>query len=106
VTGGSGGVGRAVAENFARRGVRKFVTARSENVLEAAARQRASAHPRAEAVAVTADVAAPDPQTGVAETRRQWEVNVLGAFHGTRAVLPAMRRQGSGALIDVAPAAP
>ncbi|MFJ9574888.1 SDR family NAD(P)-dependent oxidoreductase [Streptomyces sp. NPDC101191] len=35
------------------------------------------------------------------DVRRLWDVNVLGALHGARAALPAMRGQGHGVLIDV-----
>ncbi|MFC9732638.1 SDR family NAD(P)-dependent oxidoreductase [Streptomyces roseolus] len=38
----------------------------------------------------------------LADVRRLWDVNVLGALHGARAALPAMRAQGHGVLVDVA----
>ncbi|MEU3610031.1 SDR family NAD(P)-dependent oxidoreductase, partial [Streptomyces sp. NPDC035033] len=132
VTGASSGIGRAVADAFAARGARLVLTARSTGALRRAAGRCARAHPRAEAVAVTADVtdfAATErvARTAVArfgridvwvnaagvgvlgrldrvppaDVRRLWEVNVLGAFHGARAALPVMRRQGGGVLIDV-----
>ncbi|WP_177181885.1 SDR family NAD(P)-dependent oxidoreductase [Streptomyces sp. TLI_105] len=132
VTGASSGIGRAVAAAFAARGARLVLAARSADVLAQVAGRCAGAHPRAEAVAVTADVtdfAATErvARTAVdrfgridiwvnaagvgllgrldrvppADVRRLWETNVLGAFHGARAALPVMRRQGGGILIDV-----
>ncbi|MEU0402833.1 SDR family NAD(P)-dependent oxidoreductase [Streptomyces sp. NPDC006197] len=132
VTGASSGIGRAVAAAFAARGARLVLAARSTDVLAQVAGRCAGAHPRAEAVAVTADVtdfAATErvARTAVdrfgridiwvnaagvgllgrldrvppADVRRLWETNVLGAFHGARAALPVMRRQGGGILIDV-----
>ncbi|KOX25668.1 MULTISPECIES: SDR family NAD(P)-dependent oxidoreductase [unclassified Streptomyces] len=56
VTGASSGIGRAVARTFAGCGARLVVTARSTDVLDEVVRECAAAHPRAEAVAVPADV--------------------------------------------------
>ncbi|WP_432061760.1 SDR family NAD(P)-dependent oxidoreductase [Streptomyces sp. S1] len=56
VTGASSGIGRAVARAFAGCGARLVVTARSADALDEVARECAAAHPRAEAVAVPADV--------------------------------------------------
>lgn len=36
-----------------------------------------------------------------AETRRQFDVNVFGLLHVTRAVLPAMRRRHAGLIVNV-----
>ncbi|MFF4173300.1 SDR family NAD(P)-dependent oxidoreductase [Streptomyces sp. NPDC001744] len=35
------------------------------------------------------------------DARRLWEVNVLGALHGTQAALPSMRRRGRGVVIGL-----
>ncbi|MFF6776503.1 SDR family NAD(P)-dependent oxidoreductase [Streptomyces sp. NPDC012637] len=38
----------------------------------------------------------------LADVRRLWDVNVLGALHGARAALPTMRDQGRGVVVDIA----
>lgn len=68
VTGASSGIGRAVARAFAARGARTVVTARSADVLNEVVRECAAAHPRAEAVAVSADVNDAQAVAGAAET--------------------------------------
>lgn len=131
VTGASSGIGRATALACAGRGARVVLAARSEAVLDEVAREcrrrggegfavptdvadeRAvrelaeRAVDRFDRVDVWVNAAGVGilgrfDQVPSAELRRLLEVNVLGAVHGARAVLPVMRRQGRGVVIDVA----
>ncbi len=68
ITGASSGIGRAVGLAFARRGARLVLTARSAEALGLVARECAAAHPRAEAVAVPADVTDAEAMVRVADT--------------------------------------
>ena len=130
VTGGSSGVGRAVALAFAREGARVGLIARGHDGLAAAAREIRDAGGEAlelaldvsEAPAVEAAAArvvaawggidvwvnnamvsvfAPAEQVTPAEYRRVTEVNYLGTVHGTLAALEHMRRRGTGTIIQV-----
>jgi len=130
VTGASSGIGRATALAFATGGAKVALAARREGELERLAelcRQRggeavvvptdvtdADAVSRLAARAVEQwgriDVwvnnAAVNAFSRFGEepaevARRVLEVNALGQLHGARAVLPQMRDQGEGVLIDV-----
>ncbi|MFI8962921.1 SDR family NAD(P)-dependent oxidoreductase [Streptomyces sp. NPDC053493] len=68
VTGASSGIGRAVVRAFGGTGARVVVTARSTQALDSVTRECARAHPRAEAVAVTADVTEAEAMDRVART--------------------------------------
>ncbi|WP_234900069.1 SDR family NAD(P)-dependent oxidoreductase [Streptomyces filamentosus] len=131
VTGASSGIGRATALACAGRGARVVLAARSEAVLDEVAREcrrrggegfavptdvadeRAVRELAGRAVdrfgrvdvwvnAAGVGILGRFDQVPSAELRRLLEVNVLGAVHGARAVLPVMRRQGRGVVIDVA----
>src|SRR5688500_18530634 len=119
VTGGSAGLGRAVAAEFGRRGARVGLVARGRERLEEAAREVERLGGRASICA--ADVADPDAveeaadrferelgpidvwintamtsvvspvkETPAAEFRRVTEVTYLGVVHGTLAALRRM----------------
>jgi NAD(P)-dependent dehydrogenase (short-subunit alcohol dehydrogenase family) len=130
ITGASGGVGRAAAEAFARRGARVGLLARGRGGLEAARRDVESAGGRglvlptdvsdpdqveaaAEAVerelgpidvwvnAAMATVLAPVDRMDAAEYRRVTEVTYLGYVHGTLAALRRMKPRDRGAIVQV-----
>jgi len=131
VTGGSTGIGRAVATRFAEEGCRVAVCARSEETLrEAEAAIRAAG---GEALAVVADVAREDDvgrlrdevasrlgpasilvnnagigvfgsilDLGTADYDRVFDTNVKGVFLCTRAFAPDMVDAGDGVIVNVA----
>lgn len=130
VTGASGGVGRAVARAFGRRGDRVALLARGERGLAAAAGEVTAAGGRA--LVLPTDVADPDAvdraaeraeselgpldvwvntaftgilapfdRIGPAEFRRVVEVTFLGFVHGTRSALRRMRPRNSGTVVQV-----
>lgn len=127
ITGGSSGFGRALAEAALARGERVVTTARRTQVLEGLVRQ---APERAHAVALDVtdpegvrravdevlqrfgrvDVLVNNAghgqvgaveETTEEELREIFDVHVFGPAALVRAVLPAMRRQGSGAIVQV-----
>jgi NADP-dependent 3-hydroxy acid dehydrogenase YdfG len=130
ITGASAGVGRATAREFARRGDAVALLARSEDGLEAAAREvrelggRAIAIPtdvahagqveaaaeRAEAELgeigvwvndAMASILAPLWEIEADEFRRVTEVTYLGQVHGTMAALRRMRPRDRGTIVQV-----
>ncbi len=131
ITGASAGIGRATAMRFAREGADLVLAARSRERLERLAERleqrfgvRALAVPcdvrdgeQVEALAEAAiasfgriDVLVNNAGYGLygrvedtpAEAFRDLlETNVLGAHHAIRAILPHMRRQGTGHIVNV-----
>ncbi len=129
VTGGGWNIGRAVAERLAREGARVVLAARRLERLEAAAAAIRAAGGEALAVAADVTVAddlvrcvqraeaafgpigvcaaiaggsgahQPIDQVDPGEWVRVVQNNLFGAFHTVRAVLPGMRRQGTGTLL-------
>jgi 3-oxoacyl-[acyl-carrier protein] reductase len=127
VTGGSRGIGRAIALALAEEGCRVAICARGENVLREVERET---HERGvEGLAVVADVTrAEDCDRAVAgtvarfgrldilvncagtrdraDTDENWsemfESNVMGAVRMTRASVPHMRSSGGGSVVQIA----
>jgi 2-dehydro-3-deoxy-L-rhamnonate dehydrogenase (NAD+) len=129
VTGGAQGIGRAVAQRFAQSGARVAiwdkdaklaaeiaeaigggavaiaVDVASWDSVERAAAETLGAFGRIDAVVNSAGIAglvAPLADYPVDEFRRIIEVNLLGTFHVNRAVVPAMRAQGYGRIVNIA----
>lgn len=125
VTGGSEGIGRAIAERLIAEGGRVAVMARRPDVLEKAAGEIG-------ALAVPGDVSNPEQVREVVETvigefggidilinnagigyfaelteiepeefKRIFDINVTGAMLMAREVVPAFKRQGGGAIVNI-----
>ncbi|MBP2326633.1 NAD(P)-dependent dehydrogenase (short-subunit alcohol dehydrogenase family) [Kibdelosporangium banguiense] len=130
ITGASGGVGRAVARAFARRGDRVALIARGQSGLDSAAADVRAAG--GQPLVVAADVAdhnaveataerverelgpidvwvndafvgvfAPVTEIEPAEFRRVTEVSYLGYVHGTKAALKRMLPRDRGVIVQV-----
>jgi NAD(P)-dependent dehydrogenase (short-subunit alcohol dehydrogenase family) len=120
VTGASSGIGRACAEHLAACGVRVYGTSRiastvsgpvtmlqmdvtdDESVQQAinTIQQREG---RLDIAVNNAGIAIAGPLelTSVEEAKRQIDVNLFGAFRVCRAVLPIMRQQGNGYIVNI-----
>ena len=120
VTGASSGIGRACASYLAGRGFRVYGTSRSPiseqhpftmlqmDVTDDASVQRAidrivQSEARLDIVINNAGIAVAGPleMTSIDEARHQLDVNLLGVFRVCRAVLPTMRTQGSGYIVNI-----
>lgn len=130
ITGASGGLGRATAREFARRGADVALLARNRTALEVARVEVESLGRRAlvlpldvadapsvEAAADSVErqlgpidawinnamvtVVSPVAQLAHDELRRVTEVTYLGAIHGTMAALRHMRPRGRGTIVQV-----
>jgi NAD(P)-dependent dehydrogenase (short-subunit alcohol dehydrogenase family) len=122
VTGVSSGIGRATAEKFAKRGCRVFGTVRSTakaqsihgvvlvemDVRDDASVQRAiqTIIGQAKRIDVLVNSAGGSllgstEETSIAEAQSLFDTNVFGILRTTQAVLPHMREQGSGRIVNV-----
>ena len=124
ITGCSTGIGRATAEQLARSGWTVYATARRLDAIqdlatkgcrilaldvcdEGSMRAAVDAVERAEgAVGVLVNNAGYGQEgafeaTPMAEIRRQFETNVFGLIRLTQMVLPGMRRQGWGKIVNL-----
>jgi NAD(P)-dependent dehydrogenase (short-subunit alcohol dehydrogenase family) len=124
ITGCSTGIGRATAERLARAGMTVYATARRPESIEDLERagcrtfaldvndeesMRAAVEEveRAEGAVGALVNNAGYSQNGAVETvplddvRRQFETNVFGLLRMSQLVLPGMRRQGSGRIVNV-----
>ncbi|MFL9858614.1 oxidoreductase [Paraburkholderia madseniana] len=122
VTGVSSGIGRAAAEKFAKRGCRVFGTARSiartapvagVDLIEMDVRDNASVQSGVQTIIDRAghiDVLVNNAGIGLfggaeessmAQAQALFDVNVFGVLRVTNAVLPTMRRQGKGRIVNL-----
>jgi len=124
VTGASSGIGLACATHLAGRGFRVYGTSRrvasqrgpaagnptvlttdvtDDDSVERAVRTVLDREGRLDIVVNNAGMglAGPVENTSIEEARRQFEVNFFGTHRVCRAVLPAMRRQGSGYIVNI-----
>jgi NADP-dependent 3-hydroxy acid dehydrogenase YdfG len=118
ITGASRGIGRAVAVELAKRGHRVIATARrSETLADLSVDQRLrldvtdqdsvdQAIKDAGEIDVLvsnagATIRAPLESVPLAEVERLYQLNTLGALRVAQAVLPAMRKRGSGRLVFI-----
>ena len=133
VTGGSRGIGKAVADALAEQGMSLVIAARTEKEIDATREELARIHGTT-CVGVPTDVAQPAEVSALVrkarealgridvlvnaagivgaigelhtcaleDWRRAIEVNLLGTVHTTREVLPIMRAQRAGKIINFA----
>lgn len=124
ITGASRGIGKALAEQLASRGVRLGLFARDAARLESVGGPDALRHSGdvTDAVAVRAFVASAVAKFGRVDVlvnnagvgltgivadldphalARVFDVNVLGALHATQAVIPTMRAQRRGHIVNI-----
>lgn len=122
VTGVSSGIGRATAERFARQGHAVFGSVRSleksqpvqgVEFVEMDVRDETSVHRAVHSIMAKAkriDVLVNNAggtmlgaveETSVAEAQTLFDTNVFGALRTSKAVLPHMRAQGSGRIVNV-----
>lgn len=127
VTGGSKGIGLAVATSFAREGAQPVLVSRSAEMLEQAVSAiRKETGVAAQVLAI--DLSAPGAIDSVVERagdvdilvnnagaipggslsqvddatwRRSWELKLFGYIHLVRAVLPRMEQRGSGVIANI-----
>ncbi len=123
VTGGSRGIGRAIAMALSAKGYDVTIMGRSETALAKAIKEGVARKSRAvdvtDEAALSAAVAgggpynilinnagaaesAPFSATGLDLIRRMMAVNVESAFTASRAALPGMMKLGTGRIINVA----
>jgi NAD(P)-dependent dehydrogenase (short-subunit alcohol dehydrogenase family) len=106
VTGGTRGIGRAVAERFEAAGERVIALGRGDCDVtdEAAVAQTFERIGPVEVLVNNAGVSgsAPLARTTLDDWRTQMDVNATGAFLCTRAALPGMLERGSGRVVTVA----
>jgi len=132
ITGGSQGIGKAIARALLAQGCNCLLVARTHSALEAAVSELSSIGPQV--LALAADVASPDDASALVDQAltnlgsidilvncagiygpigpsadvdpNAWwgvlRVNLFGTFLCTRAVLPHMLRQGHGKVINLA----
>lgn len=121
VTGASSGIGQACATYLAGRGFRVYGTSRRPSTISGANLTMMTADVNQddsveETIAAVVEregrldvvvnnagmgIAGPVENTTVEQAKAQFEVNFFGAFRVCRAVLPVMRSQGAGYIVNI-----
>ncbi len=122
ITGVSSGIGRATAAKFALRGCQVFGTVRNlakaqplpgVELVEMDIRDEASVQRGIQAIIAQAKridvlvnsagvtLLGATEETSIAEGQALFDTNVFGILRTTRAVLPHMREQGSGRIVNI-----
>ncbi|SHM33352.1 oxidoreductase [Rhodanobacter sp. OK091] len=122
VTGVSSGIGRATAEKFSKRGCQVFGTVRNTAkaqaipgvaLIEMDIRDEASVQKGIQAIIAQATridvlvnsagvtLIGSTEETSIDEAQSLLDINVLGVLRTTRAVLPHMRKQSSGRIVNI-----
>ncbi|HSU52653.1 MAG TPA: oxidoreductase [Candidatus Dormibacteraeota bacterium] len=122
VTGVSSGIGREIAQLLAARGARVFGTVRAPNsarpidgveIVRMDVTEDASVSAAVESIAQKAGpiqilvnnagyvVTGALEETSIEEARQQFETNFFGVLRVTNAVLPGMRQQGYGRIVNI-----
>ena len=122
ITGVSSGIGRAAAEQFVRRGCRVFGSVRNPasaqaipgvELMQLDIRDEASIHQGIEQVIAKAGcidilvnnagvtLLGATEETAIGEAQALFDTNVFGILRVTQAVLPHMRKQGIGRIVNV-----
>jgi NAD(P)-dependent dehydrogenase (short-subunit alcohol dehydrogenase family) len=122
ITGVSSGIGRATAEKFAKRGCQVFGTVRNTAkakpipgvaLIEMDIRDEASVQKGIRAIIAQATcidvlvnsagvtLIGSTEETSIDEAQSLLDTNVLGVLRTTQAVLPHMRKQGSGRIVNI-----
>lgn len=112
VTGASSGIGRACAQLLAARGLRVYAASRTaalhmdvtdEVSVRAAVDEIIRNEGRLDVVVNNAGIAIAGAveDTSIAEARAQFDVNLFGTLRVCRAVLPILREQRSGYIVNI-----
>jgi NAD(P)-dependent dehydrogenase (short-subunit alcohol dehydrogenase family) len=115
VTGASSGIGRAIVQLLAGQGMRVFGTSRSPDaeLIRLDVTDDASVTQAVQSVLQGTDhldvlvnnagyaLVGALEETSIAEAQAQFDTNLFGVLRMIRAVLPAMRRQGSGRIVNI-----
>lgn len=131
VTGGASGLGRALSQNLGRRGARVFVVdineagaeataasireaggeawarvcdVRDPEAMHALARDAEATLGEVDIIVNNAGIAigGPAEEIPLEDWQRIMDLNLWGVIHGCQAFVPAMRRRGHGAVLNVA----
>ena len=105
VTGAGTGIGLAGAQALAEGGWHVLLSGRREDVLAQACAQIAARHGRIDLLVNAAGINVQRrswADCSAADWERVLDINLKGTVHTMRAVLPAMRAAGGGAIINVA----
>ncbi|AQZ33509.1 short-chain dehydrogenase/reductase [Pseudomonas sp. LPH1] len=122
ITGVSSGIGRAAAEQFVKRGCRVFGSVRTSatsrpingvelihmDIRDDASIRKGVEHVLAEAGRIDVlinsagmTLLGATEETSITEAQALFDTNVFGTLRVTQAVLPQMRKQGSGRIVNV-----